>query len=104
MEKERPKKTFRAGSVRASIWDNEISLPNGETRNMPRVRVERRYKNDQNEWVSTNYFNVNELAKLQAVIRAAFDYLVVTERERTEEQVLTTEQSELAGEERRDGT
>ena len=81
MEKQTPRKTFRAGSVRASIWDNEVRLSNGETVNMPRACVERRYRHAEGEWISSNYFNVNELAKLQAVIRTAFDYLVLQERE-----------------------
>ena len=98
MDKPKPKKTFRAGSVRASIWDNEVRLSNGDLTNMPRICVERRYKNDQGEWVSTNYFNINELAKLQAVIRAAFDYLVVSQQDKNDERVLTTHQAELDNE------
>lgn len=81
MEKQKPRKTFRAGSVRATIWDNEVTLQNGHKTNMARVCVERRYKNPEGEWTSTNYFNTNELGRLQAVIRAAFDYLVLHERE-----------------------
>ena len=81
MEKQNPRKTFRAGSVRASIWDNEVKLANGEAVNMPKICVERRYKNEQGEWHSSNHFNINELAKLQAVIRAAFDFLVLREHE-----------------------
>ena len=76
---QKPRKTFRAGSVRATIWDNETTMKNGEVANLPRICVERRYKNAANEWTSTNYFNVNELGKLQAVIRAAYDYLVMHE-------------------------
>ncbi len=81
MENQKPRKVFKAGSVRASIWDNEVKLDNGEVTNMPKVCVERRYKNEQGEWHSSNHFNINELAKLQAVIRAAFDCLVLRERE-----------------------
>ena len=77
METQKPIKVFRAGSVRASIWDNEVRLANGEIADMPKVCVERRYKTDKDEWRSSNYFSVNELAKLQAVIRVAFDYLVL---------------------------
>ena len=94
----RPRRTFRAGSVRASIWDNEVVLASGEKTNMPKVCVERRYKNDQGEWVSSNHFSINELAKLQTVVRAAFDYLVLVDQENDHEQTLTTRQSELAAE------
>ena len=56
-----------------------MKLANGEIVNMPKICVERRYKNDSGEWVSSNHFNINELAKLQAVVRAAFDFLVLRE-------------------------
>ena len=77
MNKQKPLRTFQAGSVRASVWDNQVVLKDGSTASMPRVCVERRYKNGEGEWTSSNYFNVNELAKLQAVVRAAFDWLVM---------------------------
>ncbi len=38
-------------------------------------------KNDQGEWLSTNYLNANQLGKLQAVVRVAFDYVVLREPE-----------------------
>ncbi len=81
MGKQKPTKSFRAGSIRASIWENEVKLDNGQVTNMPKICVERRYKNEQGEWHSSNHFNINELAKLQAVIRAAFECLVLRERE-----------------------
>ena len=76
MESKKPRRTFRAGSVRASVWDNEVVI-NGQKTNVPKVCVDRRYKNQEGEWLSSNHFSVNELAKLQTVIRAAFDYLVL---------------------------
>ena len=77
MNKQKPLRTFQAGSVRASVWDNQVLLKDGSTASMPQVCVERRYKNGEGEWTSSNYFNVNELGKLQAVVRAAFDWLVM---------------------------
>jgi len=76
VEPQKPRKTIRAGSVRASIWDNEVVI-NGQKTNIPKVCVERRYKNQEGEWLSSNHFSINELAKLQTVVRAAFDYLVL---------------------------
>jgi len=70
-------------------------LPNGEHAIFPKVCVERRYKNEQGEWVSSNHFSVNELAKLQAVIRAAFDYLTLVDQESSPAPVVVTKQEEL---------
>ncbi len=95
MEPKRPRKTFRAGSVRASIWDNDRVLSNGEHTIFPKVCVERRYKNEHGEWVSSNHFSVNELAKLQVVIRAAFDYLTLVDQESSPARVLVAKQEEL---------
>ena len=44
MNKQKPLRTFQAGSVRASVWDNQVLLKDGSTASMPRVCVERRYK------------------------------------------------------------
>ncbi len=95
MEPKRPRKTFRAGSVRASVWDNDRVLSNGEHTIFPKVCVERRYKNEHGEWVSSNHFSVNELAKLQAVIRAAFDYLTLVVQESSETPLLAAKQEVL---------
>ena len=95
MEPKRPRKTFRAGSVRASVWDNDRMLPNGEHAIFPKVCVERRYKNEHGEWVSSNHFSINELAKLQAVIRAAFDYLTLDDQESGPAPVLVAKQEVL---------
>ncbi len=84
MEKQKPNKTFRAGSVRASVWDNELVSSTGEKVNRPRVSIERRYKNEHGEWVSSNHYSVNELPRVQAVVQAAFNYLVLTDRENGE--------------------
>ena len=76
MESKKSRRTFRAGSVRASVWDNEVVI-NGQKTNVPKICVDRRYKNQEGEWLSSNHFSINELAKLQTVVRAAFDYLVL---------------------------
>jgi hypothetical protein len=84
MEEQKPRKTFWAGPIRASVWENEISLANGEKTTMPKVCIERRYRNGQGQWKSSNHFSINELATLQAAARVAFDYLVVGTRDERE--------------------
>ena len=97
----KPRKTFRAGSVRASIWDNELVLSNGEKTNVPKVCVDRRYKNKEGEWTSSSHFSINELAKLQTVVRAAFDYLVLAVPRDDQERRVFVRQSE-GGEQKRE--
>jgi len=95
IENQGPKKTFRAGSVRATIWDNEVELPAIGKTNMPKVLIERRYKNSKGEWASSHNFNVNELAKLQAVIGKAYDYLLFGTQDDDEEKSESNEKSEI---------
>ena len=83
----KPKKKFCAGLIRASIWENEVDIGNGDKRNIPKVSVERRYKTPQGDWRSSNRFGINELAKLQAVVRAAFDYLVLGDKDDDRDEV-----------------
>ena len=93
MESNKPRRTFRAGSVRASVWSNDV-LINGQKTNIPKVCVDRRYKNGDGQWTSSNHFSVNELAKLQTVVRAAFDYLVLAGLEDDEERKLLVRRNE----------
>jgi len=60
---------------------------------MPKVLIERRYKNSKGEWASSHNFNVNELAKLQAVIGKAYDYLLFGTQDDDEEKSESNEKS-----------
>ncbi len=79
-EKEKPKKEFRAGSVRATVWENQRSK-DGREFSVASVHVERRYRDADGNWQSTSTFGIRELSLLQLVAAKAFEYLAVTERE-----------------------
>jgi len=81
----KPLKEFAAGSVRATIWEN--SRERGKQQfTTHTVRVERTYKDLNDEWQSTNGFNTNDLPNLELVARKAFEFLSVREREPQDEE------------------
>ena len=70
----KPEKTFEKGSCRAAIFYNEVEKDGKELR-IPKVVVTRNYMDNDNEWKTTNSFNINDLPKLIMVATKAYDYL-----------------------------
>ena len=50
----KPIQKFSAGSVSCALWENEMPLPSGGTRNVLKATFERRYKDKNGEWKSSN--------------------------------------------------
>ena len=56
----KPTAKFRAGPVSAAIWENEITV-NGKKALMLKASIERRYKDKDGQWKSSNSFSRNEI-------------------------------------------
>jgi hypothetical protein len=78
---DKPVKEFRAGGVRASIWQDEIPGKDDESFSVFSVRVEKRFKDAQGVWQSTNRFRRSELADLELVVFKAREFVSLNERE-----------------------
>jgi len=78
---DRPVKEFRAGSVRASIWQNQVVDKNDRSFNIFAVRVERRYKDNEGNWQSSTRFMRSDLADLELVAFKAREFISLHERE-----------------------
>ena len=76
----RPLKEFASGSVRATIWENEREN-GGQKFRTQTVRVERRYRDESGNWQGTNGFRKSDLPSVELVVRKAFEFLTVRERE-----------------------
>ena len=94
MENNQPIKSFRAGGVRASIFANVQKLEQGRSLTTHRVVLDRRYKDKDGNWKSTNGYSENELQKARLVLQLAYQFLAMKEPEtadngggRTEEDV-----------------
>jgi hypothetical protein len=77
---DKPVKEFRAGSVRASIWQDEVAGRDDEAFSVFSVRVEKRFKDAQGVWQSTNRFKRRELADLELVAFKARKFISLSER------------------------
>ena len=69
-----PEKVFQYGAVRASVFMNEVSS-DGRSFEVPKVCVQKRYKDKQGEWQSSSSFDLNDLPKLATAAQKAYEYL-----------------------------
>jgi hypothetical protein len=73
--KKKPIQVFRAGQVKASIWENEYEI-DGKKKKGHSVSIVRSYKaKDSEEWTETNSYNADNLADLETVAQEARRYL-----------------------------
>ena len=68
----KPKATFKAKGVSATIWENKSR--DGFT--TASVVLEKRYKTENGEWKSTNSLSVHDLAKARNVLEKAQEFLL----------------------------
>lgn len=78
-EKPKPVKEFRAGTVSASVWRNEVQK-DGQTILRYSVRIQKRFRKDDGSYENTEYYFPEELPKLQLCAQRAFEYAVLKER------------------------
>ena len=67
----KPKATYRVGSAKVTVWENEREGESGKfiAKNF---QVEKNYKKGE-EWKTTNSFNLTELLQLRAAIDKAIN-------------------------------
>jgi hypothetical protein len=72
-------KKFKAGAVTAMIWENEgKALPNGQASSYLTVSITRTYKQG-DEWKETNSYRVRDLPDIDAVSRASYEFLQLSQ-------------------------
>jgi hypothetical protein len=70
----KPEKVFRIGSVTASVFVNEIETDAGKRR-IRSVALQRRYRDDDGEWKSSNSFGLGELPQALTAIDLALKFV-----------------------------
>lgn len=60
MSGQKPVEKFKAGQVSAALWGNEISV-SGRQVTMLKATVQRRYRDKDGTWKSSNSFSRNEI-------------------------------------------
>ena len=76
--KNQPVKKFAAGCLQAAVWKREIKQADGEgTREAFSVSLDKRYKNKEGQWQSTNYLGTEDLPKARLLIDEAYRFLAL---------------------------
>ena len=70
-----PIKKFSAGTISCALWENEMTV-GGRTIRVLKASVERRYKDKDGQWKSSNSFGRNEIPLVQYVLGKAFEAIV----------------------------
>ena len=77
---ERPKKEFRSGCVRLSLWETERES-GGERFATASFTVDKIYKDAEGKWQYTASFRTADLPHIELLVRKAFEQLTLKERD-----------------------
>lgn len=70
-----PLKKFRAGQISAAVWENQTNI-GGKPVTLLKATVERRYKDKDGNWQSSNSFGRNEIPLAIYCLGKAFGAIV----------------------------
>lgn len=79
MEKNKPDINFRAGAITATVWKNKVNK-SGKTAEFYTVKLERRYKDNNNEWKSTDSLGLNDIPKAILVLNKCFEHIAMKKK------------------------
>lgn len=74
-----PKKSFKVGGVKASIFENVHQNQAGKNFVTQQVTVDRSYKDKDGEWKSTTTFKVNDVPKAILALKKAYEYMALAD-------------------------
>jgi len=80
-----PEKRFSTGAINATVWQNEGKSKDGEAVNYRTVSVQRRYKDKDGNWQSTNSLRINDLPRASLVLQKAYEFIVLKGMENSQE-------------------
>lgn len=75
MTGQKPVAKFKAGMVSAAIWENQIEVK-GKTVTMLKATVQRRYKDKDGDWKSSQSFSRNEIPLAIYCLQQAFEKML----------------------------
>lgn len=74
----KPEKKFSSGGVTASIWMQHLPAKDGKAEvSFPTISFDRRYKDKDGEWKSTNSLRLSEIPKAIMVLGKAYEHLAL---------------------------
>jgi len=76
--KNQPVKRFAAGCLQAAVWKREFKGAEGEgMRESFSVSLEKRYKDKDGQWQSTNYLATEDLPKARLLLDESYRFLAL---------------------------
>jgi hypothetical protein len=78
-----PEKKFSTGAINATVWKNTGTSKNGQEVEFRTITLQRRYKDKNDAWQSTNSMRINDLPKAALVLNKAYEYLVLRDTDST---------------------
>lgn len=73
-----PIKSFKSGALQVAIWENETLSDTGQVQSFRTVTFDKRYKDKNGEWKSSNNLRANDLPKAALILNKAYEYLILT--------------------------
>jgi hypothetical protein len=77
MGKKHPEQKFKAGSVSATIWENQGTDSEGKPTSYKTISFERSYLDKEGNWQTTNSLRASDLPKGILVLNKAYEYLML---------------------------
>jgi len=75
MQAQKPVAKFRAGQVTCALWENEITV-SGKPQKVLKATIDRRFKDRDGNWKSSNSYGRNELPLAIWVLYKAFETMI----------------------------
>ncbi|MFW5990848.1 MAG: hypothetical protein ACOCZ6_03560 [Nanoarchaeota archaeon] len=72
--KKGPLKSFKAGPIRATIWENPTGKEDSST--FKSISLDRIYKDKEGQWQKSSTLRIGDLPKASVVLNKAYEYLV----------------------------
>jgi len=69
-----PIKKYKAGSVRATVWENEVDTGKYQT-----ISIERVYQDKEGNWKNSSSFRLGDLPKVTAMVQKIYQELTVSD-------------------------
>jgi hypothetical protein len=73
----KPLTKFRAGTLAATVWENQNKNSKGEVISFKSVSFDRSYKDTNGEWQKTNSLRMSDLPKAALVLNKAYEFLAL---------------------------
>jgi len=73
-------KSFKCGACEAAIFENEFTTKAGKDVKIKKVVLQKRYRDKDDEWASTNSFDVNDIPKARLALDEAYRFLMLGDR------------------------